>query len=129
MMMQTEPEVAVAPIPAAVALGLSLVFTVGVWQYDRGPSSAHRAVTAAMAAVSLLTLFVTFGLRFRSHRRELLLRTTGLLFSAAGIVLMLILAYLDAGPVAVVLAAVTTLLLFLLSTYSVYNMAESPSAR
>jgi predicted neutral ceramidase superfamily lipid hydrolase len=118
-------EVEVAPIPAAAALGIGLVLTVSVWRYDSGPEAAHWAATAAMAVVSIITLAVAFGLRFRSERRGMLMRITASLFATVGIPLLLVLAFFDAAPIAIALAVATTLLLLLLAAYAVYHMAET----
>ena len=123
-MNEARGEISVAVVPSALALAISSVLSVGVWYYDSGPVHVHRAVTAAIAVVSLATLFSTFGLQYRSGRRALLMRTTSLLFAFAGIAVLLLLAFLDARPIACVLAAATTLLLMTAALFSVFHMAE-----
>ena len=113
------------PVPGLVAFGLSTVLTETVWHFDRGPSSAHNAVTMAMAVISLVTLVATFGIQFHSPRRAVLMRTTSMMFAVGGVLVVLLFALLDAGPIPILLMASTVLLLMALAHYAVYNMAES----
>ncbi len=125
MTAQHEAEIGIAPVPAAVALGLAVVLTLSVGLYDSGPPSAHNATTAAMGIVSGAMLLFSIGLRYRSSRRALLMRTVASACTLVSIPLVLVLAFIDAGPLPVTLSVATVMLLTTLAAYAVYHGAEN----
>ena len=104
------------------------MLTVAVWNYDDGPRGSHIAVTIATGLVAVIMLMLTVGVRFRSPRRALLLRTVGAMLTVVSFGLLAFLAIIDATPLFLTLAVGTLMLVVLLACYMVYQGAET-SAR
>lgn len=122
-------EIAIAPVPTAIAIGLSITLTTAMGLYDTGPDATHIASTVAIGIVSGAMLFFTLGVRYRSERRSLLMRTVASLCAAVAIPLVLLLAFFDARPMLITLCVAVVMLLTTLIAYAVYHGAEnSPDA-
>ena len=125
-----DAEISIAPVPAGVAVGLAATLTTAIGMYDSGPARSHTAATVAMGLVSLTMLFFSLGLRYRSERRALLMRTVASVCTIVALPTVLLLAFFDASPMLLTLCVSVVMLITTLAAYTVYHGAENaPTTR